>query len=76
LEQSISLLKFYGTKAKINSKKIIKKMPPSPKLFQKEPNYMIKTSQKSFKINDFNINKDIVKKIILKQLLIKVLKMK
>lgn len=37
LQQSVSLLSFYGTKGKINAKKA-KKLMSSPKVFETEPN--------------------------------------
>ena len=55
LRQSVSLLRFYGEKGKINSKKIRRKFISSPKIFQTEPNNIIKASKRNFKRKDFNI---------------------
>lgn len=45
LKQNVSLLGFYGTKVKINSKKIKNKFLSSPKKTQTEPNTQYKTSK-------------------------------
>ena len=52
LRQSVSLLKLYGTKGKINSKKIRKKFFSSPKTILTEPNKQIITSRNN-KTKDF-----------------------
>ncbi len=67
LQQSVSSLRFYGTKGKINSKKIRKKIFASP-IFQTEQNQNIKTSkkkltQKYYKDYNRSINKNSTLKI-------------
>ena len=69
LQQSVYLLSFYGTKGKLNTKKIKKKVIPSPKATQTEPNYKSKGSRKLVKSKDYIIdnnntkNKNIINKI-------------
>ena len=53
LEHSVSLLRYYATKGKMNPKKIKKKFFSLPKSFQTEPNYLTKVSKKLFKNSDF-----------------------
>ena len=55
LQQNVYLLSFYGTKGKINSKKIRKNLFPNN--FLTEPNKKLKASKRDLKSIDYNSNK-------------------
>ena len=56
LEHSVSLLRYYATKTKVNPKKIKKKFFSIPKVFQTEQNHRAKVPKRIIKSMDFELN--------------------